>query len=214
MRPATVLIADDHPIFRRGLRDVLERHPGFEVVAELGDGAAALAALRTLRPRIGVLDIAMPDLDGLEILDHTAGWPDPPALVLLILYDDYVERAMHAGARGYVLKENAEDELVRCLAAVLRGERFLSEGLTWAAAPGQGHGEGDPLAVLTPTERRVLRLLARFKTSREIAEVLCVSPRTVQNHRANMCRKLGLSGAAALLQLALTHAAEPLDHRG
>jgi DNA-binding NarL/FixJ family response regulator len=202
-----VLIADDHPIVRRGLREVLDRG-GFEVVAEVGGGLEALAALRSLRPAIAVLDISMPGIDGLEVLAQARTWPDPPAIVLLTMHAEYAQRALDAGAAGYVLKENAEDEILACLKAVAAGRRFVSSGIPWQPAAGGAIAVVGPLEALTATERRILRLLAGFKTSREIAEVLCVSPRTVQNHRANMCAKLGLEGPKALLQFALDHAAD------
>ena len=198
-----VVIADDHPIFRRGLRDVIDGHDRFRVVAAVGDGEAALTALREHRPAIAVLDISMPKLDGFEVLTQSRTWADPPAVVMLTMYDDYADRAMEAGARGYLLKENAEQQLIACLEAVADGERYVSDGIDWrpdtrTVAPG-------PIAALTQTERRVLRLLSQFKTSREIGEILCVSHRTVQNHRANMCAKLQLVGSKALLQFAIAN---------
>jgi DNA-binding NarL/FixJ family response regulator len=203
-----VLIADDHPIFRRGLRDLVAGHAGFEVVAEVGTGLEALAALRSLRPAIAILDISMPGLDGLEVLAQSRTWPAPPAVVLLTMHDEYAERALAAGAAGYVLKENAEQDILACLEAVAAGRRFVSAGIQGRSTAAGTIEATSALASLTATERRVLRLLSRFKTSREIASVLCVSPRTVQNHRANMCAKLALKGPKALLQFALDHAAE------
>ncbi|MGE0321059.1 MAG: response regulator [Polyangiaceae bacterium] len=204
-KPTRVLIADDHPIFRRGLREVLEEDVGFRVVAEAQDGVEALRALRELRPDIAVLDIAMPECDGLEVLTESQGWPDAPRVVLLSVFDKYVERAFELGASGYVLKEDAELELVQCLVAVASGERYVSSTLIESAGP-QGQSDAPhPLDQLTETERRVLKLLAEFKTSREIAELLSVSFRTVQNHRASAVRKLGLGGAQALLRYAAAH---------
>jgi DNA-binding NarL/FixJ family response regulator len=204
----SVLIADDHPIFRRGLRDLVGGHGRFEVVAEADNGLSALAALRSLRPAIGIVDVSMPGLDGLEVLAQTRTWPDPPAIVLLTLHDELAQRALDGGAAGYVLKENAEEEILDCLAAVCAGRRFVSRSIPSQRVAGGGVEAISALAELTATERRILRLLAQFKTSREIAEVLCVSPRTVQNHRAHMCTKLGLQGSKALLQFALAHVGE------
>jgi DNA-binding NarL/FixJ family response regulator len=203
-----VVIADDHPLVRRGLRQLVEAAGGYQVVAEADTGLAALAALREHRPAIAIVDVSMPELDGLEVLAQTRTWPDPPAVVLLTMHDEYAERALAGGAAGYLLKDTAESDVVACLAAVAAGGRYLSPGLPVRPAPGGGVEPTDTLAALTSAERRILRLLAGFKTSREIAEVLCVSPRTVQNHRANMCAKLGLRGSKALLQFALDHADE------
>jgi DNA-binding NarL/FixJ family response regulator len=200
-----VLVADDHPIFRRGLRDVIDAHPGFRVVAEAGDGAEALRLLRETRPAIAVLDVSMPRVDGLEVLAQVAGWPERPATVLLTMHDDYAERAFQLGALGYLLKEHAVDELCACLDAIAIGRRFTGAGLPWQVGGGGDLEPASPLAALTATERRVLRLLADFKSSREIAEILSISHRTVQNHRANMCAKLGLGGAQALLRFAVAH---------
>lgn len=205
MTTTTVLIADDHPIFRRGLQQVIDEHPEFRVVAEVSDGTQALDGLRRHRPDLAVLDISMPELDGIEVLTQSQTWPDPPRVVLMTMYDDYVDRAMHLGARGYLLKERATDELIECLRRVRAGERFTSEGIDWQPGDDAGGATATELAALTATERRVLRLLADFKTSREIGEIMCVSHRTVQNHRANMCNKLGLKGSKALLQFALDH---------
>ncbi len=200
-----MVIADDHPIFRRGLREVLAEDTGFEVVAEAQDGPEALARLRELRPELAVLDIAMPGCDGLEVLTESQGWPEAPRIVLLSVFDKYVERAFELGATGYVLKEDAELELVQCLKAVVRGERYVSSTLMHSGGPQGESGASHPLDQLTETERRVLKLLAEFKTSKEIAQLLSVSYRTVQNHRAAAVRKLGLSGAQALLRYAAAH---------
>ncbi len=196
---ATVVIADDHPIFRRGLREAVEAG-GFQVVAEAGDGLTALAALRKLRPALAVLDVSMPSVDGLDVLAQTRTWPDPPGVVLLTMHDKYVDRALELGARGYLLKENAEDELVACLREVARGGSYLGQGVTPRGAVPAG-----PLAALTPTERRILKLLGDLKTSKQIGELMCISHRTVQNHCANMSAKLGLRGSKALLRFALAH---------
>ena len=195
-----VLIADDHPIYRRGLREIIEETGRFIVVAEANTGVEAIQAIRRCHPAVAVLDIAMPEADGLQVLEQSRGWPEKPAVILLTMYDDYVETAMRLGASGYLLKENAEDELVACLDTVARGGRFVSKGLHWDTKKGDVSG---PALQLTPTERRILRLIAELKTSREIGELLSVSHRTVQNHRANMCHKLELQGDKALLGFAL-----------
>lgn len=201
MPSTTVVIADDHPIFRRGLREAIDSDGGFQVVAETSDGLATLAALRKHRPGLAVLDISMPSIDGLDVLAQTRTWPDPPAIVLLTMHDKYIDRALELGARGYLLKENAEEELVACLHAVARGGTYLGQGVTPRGAP----AATGPLAALTPTERRILKLLGDLKTSKQIGEIMCISHRTVQNHCANMSAKLGLRGSKALLRFALTH---------
>jgi DNA-binding NarL/FixJ family response regulator len=203
----TIVIADDHPVFRRGLRDVIEDDGAFEVVAEASDGIEAIALIKQHRPAIAVLDVAMPRADGLEVLAQARSWPTAPAFVLLTMYETYAERALQLGALGYLTKEEATAELIACLRSVVRGRRYVSRGIQVAEVGGVLRVD-TPLAVLTESERRVLRLLVQLKTSREIAEILCVSHRTVQNHRQNMCEKLGLRGPKALLRFALEHKAD------
>ena len=115
--PETVLIADDHPIFRRGLRDVIEEHGRFRVITEADNGADAINLIREHKPDIAILDIAMPQADGLDVMAQAVRWPDAPRFVILTLYDDeaYFRRAMELGALGYLLKQNAEEELITCL---------------------------------------------------------------------------------------------------
>ncbi|MEZ4221630.1 MAG: response regulator transcription factor [Polyangiaceae bacterium] len=200
-----VLIADDHPIFRRGLREVIEADGAFEVVAEVGDGATALEKLRQLAPRLAVLDISLPGLDGLDLLTAMRGWPHRPDAVMLTMFDDHAQAAFRLGAKGYILKESAEDELCHCLHAVLAGERYAGSGVDPKFV---GSISPSSVDLLSPTERRVVKLLAERKTSREIASLLKVSTRTVQNHRAAAVRKLQLSGSHALLEFALRYKRE------
>ena len=201
MARRTLLLADDHPIFRRGLVAVLEEAGGYELLAQVNDGQEALDQCRTLRPDLAVLDIGMPELNGLDVLAALAEDETQPRVILLTMYDEYVSRAIELGARGYVLKDRAEMELLGCLEQVAAGGVFVSPAI---AEPRDAVRIGD-LENLTPAERRVLALVAEFKTSREIAEGLGVSHRTVQNHRARAGEKLGLKGVNALLRFAIDH---------
>lgn len=203
---ARVVVCDDHPLFRAGLRAALE-DAGHRVVAEAATGHEGIAQLREHEPDVAVLDLSMPELDGMEVLAQTRTWPRPPLCVVLTMHEQYATRASELGARGYLLKEDAASHIASCLQAVLRGETYASPSLgPWPPAP----TSGTALAELTDGERRVLRLVAQHKTSREIAEVLHVSTKTVQNHRASMVRKLALSGSQALLRYALSQR-EALD---
>lgn len=192
-----ILLADDHPLFRRGLREVLEAG-GFIVVAEAGDGETALEAIREQRPDIVIVDISMPGLDGLELIARAGRSAEPPLFVVLTMYDDlaYVRHALDLGARGYLLKESADLEVVDCLRRVLLDERYIARDLVWTK-------ESDAEPRLSPAEERVLGLVGAGHSSRHIAELLCISPRTVDNHRARIARKLGLRGSHALLRYAV-----------
>lgn len=214
-----ILIADDHPLFRRGLRFTIESDPALRLVAEIGDGASALAQLEALQPDIAVLDVDMPAPDGLAVARLAAerGWPT--SVVFLTMHKD--EAVFHAaldlGVRGFVLKDGLADEIITCIKAVAAGQSYFSPGLSVFLARQAGHRNQQAadeaevfsaLADLTPAERRVLRLLADGQTSREIAETLVVSVRTVEHQRASIAAKLGVKGARALLIFAHTHKAK------
>lgn len=211
----SILIADDHPIFRRGLRMVIETDPLLKVVAEADDGHAALTAIEQLQPRVAVLDMDMPPPDGLAVARRIRerGWP--VAAVFLTMHKDEAtfNAALDAGVRGFVVKDGAANEIVGCIKAVAAGQSFFSSTLS-------GHlltrrDRADNFARQTPSindlrdsERRVLRLIAEAKSNKEIAEILFISVRTVEHHRSNICAKLGLTGKNALLTFALTHKSE------
>jgi DNA-binding NarL/FixJ family response regulator len=207
-----VLLVDDHPIFRRGVREILQERPEIASVAEAEDGAAALHQLRVAEPDLALFDIALPGHDGLELVtwcrDHAPGIE----CILLTMYDEpeYLERALELGVRGYLLKDDAASELGRCLDTVLEGDIYVSPRF------GRARGALRPppdaraerlLAALSPAQRAVLARVARFMTNREIAAELGLSHRTVENHRAHIATRLGLDGANALLRFAVQHAA-------
>jgi DNA-binding NarL/FixJ family response regulator len=205
-----VLIADDHPIFRQGLLKIIGADPAFEIVAEIGDGFEALAAIKKMRPDVAVLDISMPQMNGLEIARRVQQENLPVHLVILTMYkeEEYFDEAMEAGVKGYLLKENAVADLRNCLQAVAAGKYYVSPVISGYLINRNARqkalaGEKPSLRLLTDTERRILKLLVQNKTSREIAAQLHVSYRTVQNHRANICQKLGLKGYNKLLGFAL-----------
>ena len=208
----SIVIADDHPIFRQGLRQVIEAERDLRVVAEAGDGEAALARLGELRPDMAVLDIDMPKLDGFAVARAIRREGLPVEVVFLTMHkdEDMFNEALDLGVRGYVVKDSAVTDIVGSIRAVAAGRHFISPSISTYLV--ERRRRADALAAskpgirdLTPTERRVLTLIAENKTSREIAEELFVSPRTVENHRANICQKLDLRGAHALLKFALEH---------
>jgi DNA-binding NarL/FixJ family response regulator len=210
-----VLIADDHPIFRRGLREVIETDAGMFIVGEAEDGLTALKQIEDLSPDVAVLDIDMPGLSGFALAKEIKRKNLAVAIVFLTMHKDesMFNEALEVGVRGYVLKDSAVADIAASIRAVARGEHYLSPLLSTfivnrnrsAVAFTQ---ENPRLAKLTPTERRVLRLIAENKTSKEIAAELFISYRTVENHRANISHKLNLSGSHALLKFALTHTSQ------
>lgn len=212
MKEARILIADDHPIFRQGLVRAVEGSAGFTVVGEAGDGREALALLKSLRPDIVVLDIAMPAMDGLEVMRAARSESFDGAFVVLTMYreEEYFHEALDLGSMGYLLKESATSELLQCLRTVACGKHYvspeMSDHLVARTARRDMLSRAFPsLASLSPMERRILKLVASNRTSREIAGELSISYRTVQNHRAHICEKLGLEGHNKLLQFALEH---------
>lgn len=212
-----ILLADDHPIVRRGLRLTIEAELQLKVVAEADDGQAALAALEQWQPNIAILDVNMPGLSGFELMRVIRERKLPVAVIFLTIHSDEVmfNEALDLGALGYVLKESAVTDIVASVKAVAAGQPFISSALTGhllkRTARATGLAEHKPgLSDLTATERRILRLIAQQKESKDIAAELAISYRTVENHRANICRKLGLQGHNALLRFALERKSELL----
>jgi len=208
--PVRIVLADDHPIFRRGLREVLDAQPDFEVVAECGDGQEALAAIERERPAIAVLDVGMPKQDGFAVVRALHERGDTTEVVLLTMHarDDLLRAAFSQGVRGYVVKDAAVLDVVHAIREVLAGRPFISSSLSATLLTGADAPDvGLPPEVrrLTPAEMRVLRLIAEFKSSKEIAEELGVHYRTVENHRTNIAAKLGLVGSHALSRYAALH---------
>jgi DNA-binding NarL/FixJ family response regulator len=204
---ARLLLADDHAVVRRGLAMLLEAQPDFTVVAQAGDGAEALALALEHELDLAVLDVSMPKLTGLQaarrILEHR---PDMRVLILSMHdNEEFFFEALRAGAAGYVLKSAAESDLVEACRAALRGEPFLYPRAlgalvrAWLDRPGEA-GPADPL---TPRESEVVKLIAEGHTSREIGELLVISEKTVERHRANVLEKLGLRDRVALTRYAV-----------
>ncbi len=206
----TVLIVDDHPLFRQGLRQVVEADPRFELVAEAGDGNTALQMIGEKKPNVAVLDINLPGLSGLEVARLLQERRTSTGLIILTMYkeEETFNRALDVGVKGFVLKENAAQDILNGLAAVAAGDHYLSPSISGYLVRRRTKAEAlaakkPGLDDLTKAERRILKLIAEKKTSREIGAELFVSPRTVEAHRANMCAKLELRGSHSLLQFAL-----------
>lgn len=214
-RDVPILIADDHPIFRQGLRLVIEAQRGLAVVAEVTDGQQALERLRAGDIAVAVLDVTMPVTDGFAVAREARERRLSAALVFLTMHKDehYVNAALDLGVRGYVLKDNAATEIVDCIRAVAGGAEYISPVLSSLLirrrARAVSLAEQKPaLEQLTPAERRILRLVADGLTSREIAGQLGLGVRTVEHHRNNVAVKLALRGSHALTKFALKHQSE------
>jgi DNA-binding NarL/FixJ family response regulator len=204
-----LIIADDHPIVRRGIIDVIVAERGLKILAQVTNGSDAIKAIRQHRPNVAILDIEMPEMNGLEVARAVRDGGLPTAIVLLTMYKDkqVFNAAVDAGVAGYVLKENAETELLACIRSVAQGQSFFSPSLSSllldrGALSAQLRRQKPGLEGLTPTERKIIKLIAEDKTSKEIAETLGISPRTVDNHRTNMGEKLGISGTNCILKFA------------
>ena len=204
-----ILIADDHPIVRRGLRSSIEDDPGLKVIAEASNGEQALEMIKKLRPDVAVLDIEMPKLDGLGIAREVARQKLDTEIIFLTFHsdEDLFRTAMKLGSKGYILKDSAYQAIVAGVRAVASGRSFISSAITEKLLqPREASSPHDALtANLTPTERRIMRLIGDGKSSKEIGAELSIHYRTVENHRTNICRKLNLEGegANALLRFAL-----------
>lgn len=210
MTLATVLIADDHPIFRLGLREVVEESGDFTIVAEAVDGPSAIEAVAREAPDIAILDLSMPGADGFAVAEWIGANAPSVRRVVMTMHQDpaLVDRALALGVLGYLLKDDAYGEVSRCLEMVLAGDRFISPSLDSAEAPQHPVADGDEAALLdklTPTQTEVLRHLAEYATNKEIARRMGLSHRTVENHRANISAVLGLRGPNRLLEFAARH---------
>lgn len=208
----TVLIVDDHPLFRRGLREVVEESARFQIVAEASDGEEALRQVVEAKPRIAVIDIDMPRLNGLEMVRALRKMELPVVAIFLTMYkeEDMFNAAMDLGVKAYVLKENAADDILAALDSVARGEIFVSPPMLEMNKRRSSRVQQLLLSKpqiddLTPAERRVLKLIAEDHTTKEIADLLHISARTVENHRLNICQKLNLHGSHSLLRFAFDH---------
>ncbi|MFE9030644.1 response regulator [Streptomyces iakyrus] len=204
-----ILLADDHALVRRGVRLILDQQPDLEVVAEAGDGAEAIELARTRDVDLAVLDIAMPRLTGLQAARELAAVRPDVRILMLTMHDNeqYFFQALKAGASGYVLKSVADRDLVAACRAAMRDEPFLYPGAVTALIRNYldraRRGQEDPDQILTPREEEVLKLVAEGHSSKEIADLLFISIKTVQRHRANLLHKLGLRDRLDLTRYAI-----------
>ncbi|MFE1947529.1 response regulator [Streptomyces massasporeus] len=207
--PTRILLADDHALVRRGVRLILDAEPDLTVVAEADDGAEAVARAREHRPDLAVLDIAMPRLTGLQAARELSRSCPETRILILTMYDNeqYFFEALGAGASGYVLKSVADRDLVEACRATMRGEPFLYPGAVDALIRDHldrvREGVTGSSRTLTDREEEILKLVAEGHTSQQIADLLVISPKTVERHRANVLQKLGLKDRLELTRYAI-----------
>jgi DNA-binding NarL/FixJ family response regulator len=201
-----VLIADDHGIVRSGIRLLLDRQPDMEVVAEAADGVEAIDEALSNHPDMCILDVGMPRMTGLQAARAIRSHLPDARVLMLSMHDDehYLFEALKAGASGYVLKREADQDLVGAIRAVARGEAFLTNAAErsiirqWMA-----DGADGPVVPLTPREEEVVKLIAEAFTNAQIAEILHLSEKTIESHRANVLRKLGMRDRVELVRYAI-----------
>lgn len=210
MKPIRILLADDHTVMRRGLRLLLESQPEFSVVAEAADGREAVEQAEATQPDVAVLDIAMPNLSGIEAAQRICDARPHTAVVILSMHSDegYVLRALKAGAKGYLLKDSAEGDLIEAIKAVHQGRTFFSLEITKMLVADyvqeiRARGAEDSYDLLTSREREILQLLAERKSNKEVALALHLSPYTIETHRRNLQEKLNLHSLAELILYAV-----------
>ncbi|MEU2298467.1 response regulator [Streptomyces antibioticus] len=207
--PTRILLADDHALVRRGVRLILDGESDLVVIAEADDGAEAVAQARALRPDLAILDIAMPRLTGLQAARELSRVLPDLRILILTMYDNeqYFFEALSAGASGYVLKSVADRDLVEACRATMRGEPFLYPGAVNALVRNYldrvREGRALPPRAITEREEEILKLVAEGHTSQDIADLLVISPKTVERHRANLLQKLGMKDRLELTRYAI-----------
>lgn len=206
-----ILIVDDHPFFREGLKSLLARHPGFELVGEAVNGDDGLRKAKKLRPDLVVLDISLPDVSGIEVTRNICELLPETRVVILSMHSkiEYITKAFQAGATGYIVKESATEKLLECLEAVSKGGHFMDSSLHYKVVENVMKSREREAKLtdagynaLTRREQEVMRLLAQGLSTKKIAEKLFISPKTVKNHRSNIMNKLDLHSTVELVRYA------------
>lgn len=210
MNPITTVIADDHPLFRAGLKEVISSDPSIKIVAETGDGNAAIDLIQQHLPMVSVLDIDMPRMGGLGVAREIRRRNLDVEVIFLTMYkeEDLFNEAMDVGGRAYVLKDSAVNDILHAIHTVADGKYYISPSLSDHLIKRSARVEKllrhtPSLEDLTPAELRVLKLIAETKTSKEIGDLLSISHKTVENHRTNIASKLHLRGSHSLVKFAL-----------
>ena len=206
-----ILIVDDHPMFREGLKTIIARNPGYEVIGEAGNGRDALRMVRKIKPDLVLLDISLPDQSGIELIGEIRGLSTSTRVMIISMHSkiDYIAEAFQAGATGYLVKESAAEGLLKGLDNVSKGEYFLDSSVSHKLVKKLMESPVKEAKItdaaygsLTPREQEVLRMLAEGLSAKEIAEKVFISRKTVENHRANIMNKLGLHSTIELVRYA------------
>jgi DNA-binding NarL/FixJ family response regulator len=205
-----VVLADDHILVRRGLRRILEENADLEIAGEVGDGLELLSILNKIEPNLVILDVSMPNLRGIEAIPEIRHMRPEVKVLMLTMHkeEEYLYQAISAGANGYLLKEDAEKELFSAIKSIQDGKIYISPGLAdqsmqnWARLR-RGEDDSPHVEALTVRQREIIKLIAEGKSNKEIGDLLCISVRTVERHRANIMSKLSVRKTAELVQYAL-----------
>lgn len=209
MSPLRILVADDHEVVRRGLCSLLKSHPGWEVCAEASDGREAVEKVKQMKPDVIILDIGMPNLNGLAATRQIVQHDDRQRVIILTVTDSeqVIREVLAAGARGFVLKSDAARDLITAVEAIEKNRTFFTSRVGQIVLTGylkNGQPQAEPtLPTLTPREREVVQLLAEGKSTKEVASVLNLSTKTAETHRSNIMRKLGIHSVSELVLYAV-----------
>jgi two-component system, NarL family, response regulator NreC len=212
MNEVTILLGDDHTLVRHGVRKILEEQPEWKVVYEAGDGRDAAAKALELLPTVAILDIGMPLLNGIEATRQITKRAPSVQVLILSMHagEEYVVQALQAGARGYLLKDSADTDLVQAVAAVAAGKSFFSPAVATIMLDDYvrhlaAKGVVDRYQLLSEREREIFQLIAEGRSNKEVAEILCLSPATVETHRSHILQKLDVHNTAELVLFAVRH---------
>ena len=200
-----IIIADDHPLLRQGLVFILNKNEKFKVIGQAADGQEALDLIRELKPDIAILDVQMPKLDGFDVAKILLREKHAVKIIFLTMFKDpeLIKKVVELGIKGFVLKENAINDIVNCIESVAEDKFFISPQVSDILFKQKDKKKKQEDDILTPSEQKIVNLIAQGKGSKEIAEELFVSIKTIENHRSNICKKLGITGNSALLKYAL-----------
>lgn len=206
-----LMIVDDHPLFREGLKTIISREKNYTVIAEAGNGKEGIALGKEHKPDIMLVDVSMPGKNGIQMIRELRDALPGTRFIIISMHSepDYIVEAFRAGATGYMIKESAASSLIKGLDTVAKGEMFLDISLSQEVVfkllqnkDAQNGGEQDPYTSLTAREQEILRMLAEGITTKEVAKKLYISPKTVENHRTNLMKKLGLKNSVELIRYA------------